>query len=408
MEVLHVCCAGLDVHKDTIVACRRQALNNTVQRKIETFGTTTAEVLRLSDWLAEQGTTHVIMESTGVFWKPVWNLLYGDFELVVANPQHVKNVPGRKSDVSDAEWLADLLAHGLVRASFIPDEPIQSLRDLTRTHKQLTRERVSHVQRIQKVLQSRNIRLDSVISDILGKGGTRIVQAIIDGETDPAKLATLAGKVKATPQELKIALHGRVNATTRALLRAHLDMIGAVDRNLEELGRAIDEALLPFAEAVAVIESIPGVGPTTARVILAEIGADMTRFPTPGHLVSWAGLCPEMNESAGKRRSNKLRKGDPWLKTALCQVAWAAVRRKQRSYLHDLYHRVRSRRGVKKAIMAVAASILTSIHAMLTNRVPYNELGHDYQLKRNAQRSLARLTRQINRLGYEVELRAAA
>jgi transposase len=408
MEVVNAYCAGLDVHKDIIVACRRQALNKTARRETESFGTTTAELMRLSEWLADWEITHVVMESTGVYWKPVWNVLGGDFELILVNPQHVKAVPGRKSDVKDAEWLAELLAHGLVRASFIPEPPIQALRDLTRTHKQITRQRVSHVQRIQKHLHACNIRLDSVLSEIHGKSGLRIIRAIVDGETDPAKLASLVGKVKATREQLIAALDGRVTPTTRVLLRTHLDMIAAADQNLAAIEKAIDEALIPFSEAVALLETIPGVGHATACMIVAEIGVDMTRFPSPGHLVSWAGLCPEMNESAGKRRSNKLKKGDPWLKTALCQAALAAQRCKRRGSLHDLYFRVRSRRGAKKAIMAVAASILTSVHAMLTNHAPYHELDHHHRAPKNKQRTVAHLTRRLSELGYQVELRPAA
>lgn len=409
MEVQRIArCAGLDVHKDTIVACRRQTFTNTIRNEVESFGTTTAELLRLSEWLSEKEITHVVMESTGVYWRPVWNILHGDFELIVANPEQVKAIRGRKTDVKDAKWLAELLANGQVDASFVPEQPIQDLRLLTRTHKQLTRERVAHVQRIQKVLQTCNIRLDSVLSEIHGVSGMKVLDAIIAGETDPAKLASLVGKVKASREQLVSALHGRVNAAARAVLRLHVDEIRSKEKNLRALESTIDELLIPFAEAVALIETIPGVGHATACVIVAEIGVDMTRFPTPGHLVSWAGLCPEMNESAGKRRSNKLRKGNPWLKTALCQVGWAAVRRKQRSYLHDLFYRVKSRSGPKKSVMAVAASILTSIHAMLTNKTEYHELGFDYRLKLNEQRSIVRHTRALAKLGYSVELSRAA
>lgn len=408
MEVVHARCAGLDVHKDTIVACRRQALNHTVRREIETFGTTTAELLRLSEWLNEWDITHVVMESTGVYWRPVWNILGEEFDLIVANPHHVKTVPGRKSDVKDSEWLAELLAHGLVRASFVPEPPIQAVRDLTRTHKQLTRQRVSHVQRIQKTLQSCNIRLDSVLSEIHGKGGMRIIRAIIDGETDPEKLASLAGRVKASKQALMTALHGRVAQHHRILLRTHLEMIEAADHTLEKLEKAIEEAIAPFADAVAKLETIPGIGHATACTIIGEIGADMSRFPTPGHLVSWAGLCPGMNESAGKHRSTRLKKGDPWLKVALCQAAWSAIRCKRQSHLHDLYYRVRARRGAKKAIMAVAASILSSIHAMLTNLVPFRDLGPQRLPVKNRMRKIARLTKSLQDLGVEFTITKAA
>lgn len=408
MEVVHARCAGLDVHKDLIVACRRKALNKTARRETESFGTTTAELMRLSAWLADWEVTHVVMESTGVYWKPVLNVLGGDFELIVVNPQHVKALPGRKSDVKDAEWLAELLTHGLVRPSFIPEPPIQGLRDLTRTHKQITRQRVSHVQRIQKHLQACNIRLDSVLSDVHGMSGMRIVRAIVDGETDPAKLASLVFRVKASREKLIAALDGRVTPTTRALLRTHLDMIESADKNLAILEKEIDALLVPFSEAVALLETIPGVGHATACTIVAEIGVDMTRFPSPGHLVSWAGLCPGLNESAGKKRSSKLKKGNPWLKPALCQAALAAQRCTRRSQLHDLYFRVRSRRGAKKAVMAVAASILTSIHAMLTNHAPYHELAHQHRAPKNKQRAVAHHTRRLAELGFQVELRPAA
>jgi transposase len=408
MQVLHISCAGLDVHKDVIVACRRVARGKNTSKEVESFGSTTRELLRLSAWLEETGTTHVVMESTGVFWKPVWNILGDQFELILANPRHVKNVPGRKTDVKDAEWLADLLAHGLVEASFVPDAPIAGLRDLTRTAKQLTRERVQHVQRIQKHLQAANVRLDSVLSDIMGKSGRRIIDAIVGGQTEPRKLAALARGVKATPEQLAEALEGRVSLATRKLIRTHLSIIDALDRTLAELEKDIDEALLPFAEAVALLKTIPGLGDGTARVVVAEVGADMSRFKTPGHLVSWAGLCPRMDESAGKRRSTKIRDGNKWLKSALCQAAWAGVRCKKRGYLHAQFWRLRARRGPGKAIIAVAASILTAVHAILSTRCRFRDLGNNFFERKDQTHTVAKLTKRLASLGYEVELRPAA
>jgi transposase len=408
MQVLHESCAGLDVHKDVIVACRRVVRGKEVLKDVESFGSTTRELLRLSSWLEETGTTHVVMESTGVYWKPVWNVLDGHFELILANPKRVKNVPGRKSDVKDAEWLAELLAHGLVEASFVPEMEILELRKLTRTHKQLTRERVQHVQRIQKTLQASNIRLDSAISEILGKSGRRILDAIVAGETDARKLASLARRVKATPEALTCALEGRVSPTDRKLLRTHLCMIDVIDEQLADLEKDIDEALAPFAEAVELLKTIPGIGDGNARTIIAEIGVDMSRFKTPGHLVSWAGMCPRMDESAGKRRSTKLRDGNKWIKTALCQAAWSAVRCKQRGYLHAQFYRLRARRGEKKALMAVGATILTAVHAMLSTGKPYRDLGPDFFERKDEQKTVHKLTKRLASLGYEVELRRAA
>lgn len=408
MDLIHQRCAGLDVHKDTVVACKRIVDGAKVRREVKTFGTTTGALYELCDWLQLDGVKHVVMESTGVYWKPVWHVMEEGFVLTLANAKHVKNVPGRKTDVKDAEWLADLLAHGLVEASFVPDAPIAGLRDLTRTAKQLTRERVQHVQRIQKHLQAANVRLDSVLSDILGKSGRRIIDAIVGGQTEPRKLAALARGVKATPEQLAEALEGRVSLATRKLIRTHLCVIDALDRTLADLEKDIDEALLPFAEAVALLKTIPGVGDGTARVLVAEVGADMSRFKTPGHLVSWAGLCPRMDESAGKRRSTKIRDGNKWLKTALCQAAWAGIRCKKRGYLHAQFWRLRARRGPGKAIIAVAASMLTAVHAILSKRCPFRDLGNNFFEHKDQTHTVAKLTKRLASLGYEVELRPAA
>ena len=321
MDVLYPRCAGLDVHKDTVVACVRVAGDGAATSEVRTFDTTTPGLLALSAWLAEHGCTHVAMEATGVYWKPVWHILAdGDVTLILANAAHVKNVPGRKTDVADALWLAELLAHGLIRPSFVPETPTQEMRALLRTRKQLVREQASHVQRIQKTLEDANLKLGSVLTQIMGVSGRAILQALIDGERDPDKLLTLVQRgVKAPPEKLRAALQGRVTARHRFLLRLHLRQVDALDVAVAEIDAEVHRGLGPFRQAVQLLRSIPGVSDLTAQVIVSEIGVDMGRFPTAGHLISWAGLCPRNDESAGKRRSTRLRKGAPWLKTTLVQ-----------------------------------------------------------------------------------------
>ena len=357
MEVLHPHCAGLDVHKASVVACVRHMMGGAVKREVRSFQTTTKGLIALSQWLSAEDCTHIVMEATGVYWKPVWHILSdGAFALVLANAAHVKNVPGRKTDVNDATWLAELLAHGLVRGSFVPDEPTQEMRNLLRTRKQLVRERSRHIQRLQKTLEDANIKLDSVISDILGLSGRRMIEALIAGETDPNALAALAHRrIKASPAELEAALRGRVTRHHRFLLGLHLQQIDAIDAAIDQIDPEVDALVEPFHAAVQLLTTIPGIDALSACVILAEIGRDMSRFPTAGHLISWAGLCPKNDESAGKRRSTRMRKGAPWLKTTLVQCASAAARKKA-SYLQAQFHRLRARRGAKKAIGAVAAS----------------------------------------------------
>jgi len=405
MEVLYPHCAGLDVHKDTVVACVRHMVNGSVEREVRTFKTTTKELLALSDWLAGEGCTHIAMEATGVYWKPVWHILSdGEFELVLANAAHVKNVPGRKTDVNDATWLADLMAHGLIRGSFVPDQQTQEMRNLLRTRKQLVRQRSSHIQRLQKTLEDANIKLDSVISDVLGLSGRRMIEALIAGETDPGALAALAHRrIKATPAELEAALRGRVTAHHRFLLRVHLQQIDATDATVGEIDREVDAQIEPFRTAVQLLITIPGIDELSACVILAEIGYDMSRFPTAGHLISWAGLCPKNDESAGKRRSTRMRKGAPWLKTTLVQCAWSAARKKA-SYLQAQFHRLQARRGAKKAIGAVAASILTSIYHMLTDGTLYHDLGPDHFHRRAKTAQTSRLVARLQNLGYAVQI----
>ena len=408
MEVLYPRCAGLDVHKETVVACTRVVTGGRVETEVRTFATTTAGLLALSDWLSAHGCTHVAMESTGVYWKPVWHVLADSFELVLANAGHVRNVPGRKSDVNDAMWLADLLAHGLLRSSFVPPPAVQELRDLTRTRKQLVRALGQHVQRIEKVLEDANLKLTGVLNDVVGASGRRMLDALIAGETDPAALAALASpRVKASRTELCEALRGRVTPHHRFLLREHLAMIDHLRERIAVFDAQIGAALEPFRAAAGRLVSIPGVSEVTAQVIVAEIGIDMSRFPTVGHLISWAGLCPRMDESAGKRRSTRIRKGAPWLKTVLVQCAWAATRAKG-TYLQAQFRRLKGRRGAMKAIVAVAASILTAAYHMLRDGVPYRELGPTYFDRRDKAALAQRLARRIKDLGYDVQLNAAA
>ncbi len=409
MEVLHRRCAGLDVHKESVVACVRLAVGGAVRREVRTFGTTTRDLLELSAWLAANGCTHVAMEATGVYWKPVWHILAeGPFELVLANAAHVKAVPGRKTDVADATWLADLLAHGLVRASFVPDEPTQELRALLRTRKQLVRERTGHVQRLQKTLEDANLKLEGVVTDIMGLSGRRMVEAVIAGEDDPEALAALADRrIKAAPERLREALRGRVTPRHRFLLALHLRQVDALDAAIAAIDLEVESQLEPFRTATRLLSSIPGVAELGARVIVAEIGTDMGRFPTAGHLVSWAGLCPRNDESAGKRRSTRLRPGAPWLKATLVQCAWAAARKKG-SYFQAQFHRLRARRGARKAICAVAASILTAAYHMLRDGTLYQDLGPDHFDRRNKEAQARRLVKRLGGLGYQVEIRPLA
>jgi len=405
MEVLYPRCAGLDVHKDTVVAGVRLAVAGAVRTEVRTFDTTTPGLLSLSAWLAEAGCTHVAMEATGVYWKPVWHVLSdGEVTLILANAAHVKNVPGRKTDVADALWLADLLAHGLIRPSFVPEAATQEMRALLRTRKQLVREQASHIQRLQKTLEDANLKLASVLSQVTGVSGRAIVQALIDGETDPDRLLGLVQRgVKAPAEKLRAALQGRVTLRHRFLLRLHLRQIDALAAAMAEIDAEVERDLDPFRTAVRLLRTIPGVSDLTAQVIVSEIGTDMTRFPTAGHLISWAGLCPRNDESAGKRRSNRLRKGAPWLKTTLVQCAWAATRKKA-SYLQAQFQRLRHRRGPKKAICAVAASILTAAYHMLRDGTFYQDLGAQHFNRTSPETQAGRLARQIERLGFTCTL----
>jgi transposase len=407
MEVLYPRCAGVDVHAGSVTACVRIASGADVTYQHRTVAATTQGLLELADWFAANGCTHVAMEATGVYWKPVWHVLEEPFTLVLANAMHIRNVPGRKSDVNDATWLADLLAHGLIRGSFVPPAPIQELRDLTRTRKQLVGEIARHTLRIQKTLEDANLKLTQVVSDILGISGRAILKALIAGETDPARLAEVTtGRLKASRAQLIAALHGRVTAHHRFLIELHLTQIEALDVAVRKLEGHLGDALAPFRAAAERLTTMPGVSDTAARVLIAEIGVDMTRFPSAGHLVSWAGLCPRLDESAGKRRSTRIRHATPWLKTTLIQAAWAATRKKG-SYLQAQFLRVKNRRGPKKAIVAVAASMLTAAYFMLRDGVEYHDLGGRYFVDRDKQQLTKRLLRRLRDLGVVVEVKAA-
>jgi transposase len=407
MEVMYPRCAGLDLGKDALVTCVR-IHGCPVLQEVRTFGTTTRELLALAAWLSEHGVTHVAMEATGTYWKAVWHMLEEDFTLVLGNAGHIRNVPGRKSDVKDAEWIADLLAHGLIRGSFVPPAPIQEVRDLTRTRKQLVREIAQHTQRIQKTLDIANLKITGLMSNVLGVSGRAILRALIAGQTDPIQLADLArGTLKNKRAALVEALTGRVTPHQRRLLKLHLDLIERLEAAVADVDAQLGEALAPFHEAVERVEGVPGIDTIVAQAILGEIGLDMSRFPTHQHLISWACLCRRLDESAGKRKSTRTRKGACWLKTVLVQAAWAAVRTKN-SYYRAQFLRLRARRGPKKAIVAVAASMLTAIYYILRDGVEYHELGGAYFERLDRTKVTQRLVKRLRDLGYHVQLEEVA
>jgi transposase len=405
LTTLFTHCAGIDVHKRMVMACRiRASADGTLETTVRSFGTTTAELLRLSDWLTVGGVTHVAMESTGVYWKPVFNVLDGSFTVWVLNAQHVKNVPGRKTDVNDAQWLAELLRHGLVQPSFIPPQEQRDLRELTRERTNFVRQRATLINRVQKVLESANLKLGDVATNVLGVSGRAMLDAIVAGETDAAVLADLAvGKLRKKRAALEQALVGRVRPHHRVLLTELLCQIDSLDETLLRLDEAVAAACVDAekAEAIALLDTIPGVGPDLAEVVVAEIGTDLSRFPSAGHLAAWAGLAPGNNESAGKRRTGRTRKGNPHLQVGLVQAARAAVRTKG-TYLAAQYRRLVQRIGDHRALVAVAHSIVVSIYHILTRKEPYHDLGADYFERRQPEAQVKRLTRQIEKLGYTV------
>jgi transposase len=397
----------LDVHSGSVTACARIASGSQVIYEHFTVATTTRGLLELAEWLTAHGCTHVAMEATGVYWKPVWHVLEEHCTLILANAMHIRNVPGRKSDMNDATWIADLLAHGLIRSSFVPPMPIQALRDLTRTRRQLVQETSRHVLRIQKTLEDANLKLTQVMSDIVGASGRAILKALIAGETDPSRLADLTrGRLKATRAELLDALHGRVTDHHRFMIQLHLTQVDALESAVASIEARIGDALGPFRAAVSLLTTMPGLSETTARVLVAEIGTDMTRFPSVGHLISWAGFCPRLDESAGKRRTARTRKAGRWLKPTLINAAWAATH-KRNSYLRAQFLRIKSRRGAKKAILAVASSMLSAAYFMLRDGVEYHDLGSQYFDQRDKERLTKRLLQRLRDLGVAVEVKAA-
>jgi transposase len=446
MLILHPCCAGLDVHKKSIVACcLKLEADNTQRQQVRTFDTTTPALLELLDWLLEWGATCIAMESTGEFWKPVHNILEGQVEVILVNAAHVKNVPGRKTDVKDAQWLAELLQHGLLRASFIPPRAQRDLRDLTRQRSNLVRERASVVNRLQKVLEAANLKLASVVSDIVGVSARQMLEAIIAGETDSEKLAGLArGRMRAKRAELSEALKGKVREQHCFLLTQHLAHIDFLDEQIalfsQEICRQLKEGpvvLLPesevkpsdqtltlntledeadtqvvesglslsWEEAVALLDTIIGIDRKVAELLIAEIGIDMSRFPSAAHLASWAGVAPTNNRSAGRQLPGRVASGDRPLRKGLIQAAHAAAKSKK-SYLGALYARVAARRGKRRAIIAVAHSILVSVYYMLTRKQEYKDLGYGYVEERQRGTVTKRLVRRLERLGYQVNLAA--
>lgn len=405
METIYQCCAGLDVHQKTVVVCvRRLDANGRLQKSVRTYGTFTTNLRALADWLAEEGVTHVAMESTGVLWKPVYNLLEGRFEVLLVNAQHLKQVPGRKTDVKDCEWIAQLLQHGLLRGSFVPAPAQRELRDLTRHRAKLVEEKTAVVNRVHKTLEDANIKLGAVASDILGVSGRAMLEALVAGEENPQTMAELARRrMRGKIPQLKLALEGHLTVHHRFLLKMLLEHIDSLERFVQQLDQRIEELLRPFAEELRRLMTIPGVSQTTAQSLLAEIGTDMGQFPSMHHLSSWSGLCPGNHESAGKRQKGKTRKGNRWLRRTLCQAAWAASHTKD-SYLSARFRRLASRRGKKRAIVAVGHTLLQTAYHLLKRQTDYKDLGADYFDKLHPDRLTRQLVKRLERLGHTVVL----
>ena len=406
MDLVYSRCAGLDVHKATVVACVRGpgARRGERQSETRTFATTLTGLEALRAWLQAHGVTHVAMESTGVYWRPVYAVLEGPVQVLLVNARHVKMVPGRKTDVRDCEWLAQLLECGLLRGSFVPPAAVRDLRDLTRLRKTLIRERGHHVNRIEKTLELANIKLGTVVTDLMGKTGRAILHALSTGLDAPEALVALAqGSLRTKAAALREAVAGRLTPHYAFLLQQHLSLIAAIEAHLATLDARIEAAMAPFAEAAALVQTMPGVATRAAQAILAETGVDMTPFPTAAHFASWARLCPGTHQSAGKRRPTTTGQGAMWLRATLQEVAWAAARTK-RSYYHALYHRLKARRGAKKAIVAVQHAMLVALWHMLTRRVPHQDLGADYFARHHTARLRRHHVRRLEALGYQVLL----
>lgn len=432
MRVMVKCCAGIDVHKKNVVVNCRRVKGKEIESETRTFGTTTPELLQMIDWLASWGVTDVAMESTGVYWHPVYNLLEGSYKVIVVNAKHIKHVPGRKTDVKDAEWIAELLSYGLLKASFVPEKPQRDMRDLTRYRSKLVQERAREVNRVQKLLEGANIKLASVATDVLGVSGRLMLEAVIEGNVDEKEMAEMAkGRMRSKISELEKALTGIVSDHHRFMLGEQLAHVDFLDGQIANISHEISVRLekmsqeqqppppptgadktkaeedagtcLTWQVAVELLDTVPGINQRAAEAILAETGIDMSQFPEDKHLTAWAGLAPGNNESGGKRYSGRTRKGNQTLKTTMIQVAHAA-RRKKGSYASALYNRLVGRRGKKRAIVAVARSLLVSIYHMLTCQEAYKDLGSEYFQERRKENKVDYLTRQLAKLGYEVQL----
>lgn len=404
MQVVHEKCAGLDVHKKTVVACVITPKDKGGwEKEIRTFSTMTKDLLNLSDWLTSKGCTHVAMESTGEYWRPVFNILEGNLEVILVNARHIKAVPGRKTDIKDAQWIAELLQHGLLRASFIPPVEQRDLRDLTRHRSNFVRERVNLVNRVQKVLEGANIKLGCVASDVLGVSGRAMLGAIVDGNSSPEVMAELAQGTLRQKQDLLVeALEGRVRPHHKFILAQLLGIIDGIDETISQFDREIEDYCRPFAEAVELVDTIPGVAKRTAEIIVSEIGTDMSRFPSAEHLAAWAGLAPGNYESGGKTLSASTRKGNRFLRTILVQSAHALARTK--TYLAAQYRRLSARRGKKRAAVAVAHSILVIAYHLISRHEPYRDLGDDYFDQKRPESVKKRLVKRLEKLGYQVNL----
>lgn len=401
MDVLHECCCGLDVHKKSITAC----IITPKGKEIRTFGTMTRNLIELVDWVKNNRCSHVAMESTGDYWKPIYNLLeLEDLEPVLVNAQHIKAVPGRKTDVKDAEWIARLLRHGLIQGSFVPAREQRELREIVRYRRSIIEERAREVNRIQKVLEGGNIKLASVASNVLGVSARNMLEALIKGEEDTRVLADFAQKkLKSKKAELKLALEGRLGPHQLLMIEKQLGHIDYLDDLIKELDEEIEKRMLPFSKDLELLDSIPGVGKRTAQQIIAEVGTDMSRFPTPGHLCSWAGMTPGHDESAGKKKSAKTRKGNKKLRSALTEAAKAAARQKN-NYLSAQYHRIAARRGKNRAAIAVGHTILTLVHILLTRKQEYVDLGYDYFDQRRKEILVKQSIKKLESLGLTVTI----